>query len=161
MEEQTGKVPVLVATDVAARGLDVRTLKAVVNYDMPGSLDMYIHRVGRTGRQGAPGQSFTFFTRNFSGMAPSLVQLLRARRLLTTAHLTHQPIRPPCAATAGSLPSPRAACISAYIFDKAAIFRSWRERLTDARAAPPRVLRSSAAVVAARLWIRTSRSSLA
>ena len=67
---------VLVATDVAARGLDVRTLRAVVNYDMPGSLDMYIHRVGRTGRQGAPGQSFTFFTRNFAGMAPSLVQLL-------------------------------------------------------------------------------------
>ena len=58
------KAQVMVATDVAARGLDIRSLPFVVNYDFPSSMETYIHRVGRTGRLAAYGHSFSFFTRN-------------------------------------------------------------------------------------------------
>ena len=54
----------MVATDVAARGLDISALPYVVNYDFPSSLETYIHRVGRTGRLAANGHAFSFFTRN-------------------------------------------------------------------------------------------------
>ncbi len=49
---QRGKFPILVATDVAARGLDVRGLSCVINFDAAKSLDAHIHRIGRTGREG-------------------------------------------------------------------------------------------------------------
>lgn len=55
-----GKVQVLVATDVAARGLDVSDVSHVINYQMPRTMDSYIHRVGRTGRAGKTGQAYTF-----------------------------------------------------------------------------------------------------
>ena len=59
---KNGKLPVLVATDVASRGLDVKGLLAVVNYDMPGSTEDYVHRIGRTGRAGLTGESYTFLS---------------------------------------------------------------------------------------------------
>ncbi len=55
-----GRVPVLVATDVAARGLDISTVTHVVNYDVPTSPDTYVHRIGRTGRIGRSGRAITF-----------------------------------------------------------------------------------------------------
>jgi ATP-dependent RNA helicase DeaD len=55
-----GRVPLLVATDVAARGLDITTVTHVVNYDVPTSPDTYVHRIGRTGRIGATGRAITF-----------------------------------------------------------------------------------------------------
>ncbi|CAB4938569.1 unannotated protein [freshwater metagenome] len=55
-----GRVPVLVATDVAARGLDISTVTHVVNYDVPTSPDVYVHRIGRTGRVGRSGRAVTF-----------------------------------------------------------------------------------------------------
>jgi ATP-dependent RNA helicase RhlE len=55
-----GRYDVLVATDIAARGLDVEALGHVVNFDVPGASDDYIHRVGRTGRMEATGEAFTF-----------------------------------------------------------------------------------------------------
>jgi len=57
---KTNKVTVLVATDVAARGIDVKDITHVINYSVPQSYDDYIHRVGRAGRAGRPGQAFTF-----------------------------------------------------------------------------------------------------
>lgn len=57
---KSGKVKVLVATDVAARGLDVSDVTHVINYQLPGSIDSYIHRIGRTGRAGKKGKAFTF-----------------------------------------------------------------------------------------------------
>ena len=56
-----GRVPVLIATDVAARGLDVSTVTHVVNFDVPTSPDVYVHRIGRTGRIGRSGRSVTFY----------------------------------------------------------------------------------------------------
>ena len=52
----------MVATDVAARGLDVNNVVAVINYDFPNGVEDYVHRIGRTGRAGATGESYTFFT---------------------------------------------------------------------------------------------------
>ena len=60
---------VLVATDVAARGLDIKDLSMVVNYDIPHSQETYTHRIGRTGRAGAEGLAFTFFSEYRTDMA--------------------------------------------------------------------------------------------
>lgn len=57
---KTGKIKVLVATDVAARGIDISDITHVVNYQTPTSIDSYIHRIGRTGRAGRKGQAYTF-----------------------------------------------------------------------------------------------------
>jgi ATP-dependent RNA helicase DeaD len=57
---KAGRVPILVATDVAARGLDISTVTHVVNYDVPVSPDVYVHRIGRTGRVGRSGRAITF-----------------------------------------------------------------------------------------------------
>ncbi len=59
---RAGKVKVLVATDVAARGIDIADLPVVVNYDLPRSADDYVHRIGRTGRAGASGLAVSFVT---------------------------------------------------------------------------------------------------
>jgi len=59
-----GRFPVLVATDIAARGIDVEALAHVVNFDVPAVPDDYIHRVGRTGRAEATGDAFTFVSRD-------------------------------------------------------------------------------------------------
>jgi ATP-dependent RNA helicase DeaD len=57
---KSGRVPILVATDVAARGLDISTVTHVVNFDVPTSPDVYVHRIGRTGRVGRSGRAITF-----------------------------------------------------------------------------------------------------
>jgi ATP-dependent RNA helicase DeaD len=56
-----GRLPLLVATDVAARGLDISGVSHVINYDIPTSPDVYVHRIGRTGRVGRSGRAITFF----------------------------------------------------------------------------------------------------
>jgi ATP-dependent RNA helicase RhlE len=58
-----GKYQILVATDIAARGIDVSKISHVINYDMPDTVDAYTHRVGRTGRASRTGDAFTFVTR--------------------------------------------------------------------------------------------------
>lgn len=60
---RSGRVRILVATDVAARGIDVSGIDAVVNYDIPEESDSYVHRIGRTGRAGSSGVAFTFIYR--------------------------------------------------------------------------------------------------
>jgi ATP-dependent RNA helicase DeaD len=56
-----GRTPLLVATDVAARGLDISTVSHVINFDVPNSPDVYVHRIGRTGRVGRSGRAITFY----------------------------------------------------------------------------------------------------
>ncbi len=57
---KAGEIPVLVATDVAARGLDVNDLEMVINYDLPVEAENYVHRIGRTARAGKSGKAYTF-----------------------------------------------------------------------------------------------------
>ena len=57
---RSGKTDILIATDVAARGIDVDDVEAVFNYDIPQDDEYYVHRIGRTGRAGRTGRSFTF-----------------------------------------------------------------------------------------------------
>ena len=72
---KSGQTPVLVATDVAARGLDIPNVGAVVNYDFPTGVEDYIHRIGRTGRAGNTGESYTFFTYEDGKHARELAQV--------------------------------------------------------------------------------------
>jgi ATP-dependent RNA helicase DeaD len=58
---KSGRTPLLVATDVAARGLDISNISHVINFDVPTSPDVYVHRIGRTGRVGRSGRAITFY----------------------------------------------------------------------------------------------------
>lgn len=73
---KAGVCPVLVATSVAARGLDVKQLKLVVNYDAPNHLEDYVHRAGRTGRAGNTGTAVTFVTGEQDNCAPGIAKAL-------------------------------------------------------------------------------------
>jgi len=55
-----GSVQIVIATDVAARGIDIPDITHVINYDMPSTYDTYVHRIGRTGRASAKGKALTF-----------------------------------------------------------------------------------------------------
>jgi len=75
-EFRSGKANVMVATDVAARGLDVKDIKFVINYDFPNNLEDYIHRIGRTGRANMTGTAITFFTADNHKSAKGLMDVL-------------------------------------------------------------------------------------
>jgi ATP-dependent RNA helicase DBP3 len=72
------EVSLLVATDVAARGLDIPNVKAVINVTFPLTTEDYVHRIGRTGRAGADGISITLFTEHDKGLAGGLINVLKA-----------------------------------------------------------------------------------
>ncbi len=74
---RTGRTPIMVATAVAARGLDIPNVTHVVNYDLPSDIDDYVHRIGRTGRAGNTGVSTAFFNRGNRNIVKELVELLR------------------------------------------------------------------------------------
>jgi ATP-dependent RNA helicase DDX46/PRP5 len=74
---KAGVVPILIATSVAARGLDVKQLKLVVNYDAPNHLEDYVHRAGRTGRAGNTGTAVTFLTEEQDRYAVDISKALR------------------------------------------------------------------------------------
>jgi ATP-dependent RNA helicase RhlE len=57
-----GSLQILVATDIAARGIDVASISHVINYDIPSTVEAYIHRIGRTGRAAKEGEAFTLIT---------------------------------------------------------------------------------------------------
>ena len=81
---RTGACRVLIATDIAARGIDIRELPLVVNFDLPEVAETYVHRIGRTGRAGSAGQALSF-------CAPEERELLDAILKLTGLTLTEQP----------------------------------------------------------------------
>ncbi|MEE8318430.1 MAG: DEAD/DEAH box helicase [Dehalococcoidales bacterium] len=73
---RNGSIKILVATDIAARGIDILSISHVINYDMPESTDDYIHRIGRTGRVEKTGEALTFVTNVDAGKIRALEQLL-------------------------------------------------------------------------------------
>ncbi|CAK5268779.1 unnamed protein product [Mycena citricolor] len=76
-EFKASRSPILIATDVASRGLDVKDVRYVINYDFPNNCEDYIHRIGRTGRAGMKGTSYTYFTTDNAKSARELVGILR------------------------------------------------------------------------------------
>ncbi|CAM6035875.1 unnamed protein product [Sphagnum compactum] len=74
---RTGVTPILVATDVAARGLDIPHVAHVVNFDLPSDIDDYVHRIGRTGRAGKSGLATAFFNEKDSSLARPLSELMQ------------------------------------------------------------------------------------
>ncbi|RKO84209.1 P-loop containing nucleoside triphosphate hydrolase protein [Blyttiomyces helicus] len=73
---KTGDTNILIATSVAARGLDVKQLKIVINYECPNHMEDYVHRVGRTGRAGQKGTAYTFITPEQDRFAGDIVKAL-------------------------------------------------------------------------------------
>ncbi|KZF20115.1 DEAD-domain-containing protein [Xylona heveae TC161] len=73
-----GKVPLLVATDVAARGLDIPAVKMVINVTFPLTVEDYVHRIGRTGRAGQDGAAITLFTEHDKAQSGALINVLKA-----------------------------------------------------------------------------------
>ena len=77
---RVGRMPILVATSVASRGLDIKDVRHVINYDMPKEVDDYVHRIGRTGRVGNLGKATSFFdaeSNQDKDIAPALVKILK------------------------------------------------------------------------------------
>jgi len=71
-----GITPVMVATDVASRGLDIPNVTQVINYDLPTNIDDYVHRIGRTGRAGNTGNALSFLNEKNSGLIRELREML-------------------------------------------------------------------------------------
>ena len=76
-EFRDSKSPIMIATDVASRGLDVKDIVYVINYDLPNQIEDYVHRIGRTGRAGAKGHSYTFFTEDKARLAKDLIGIMK------------------------------------------------------------------------------------
>src|SRR5690349_20189141 len=86
-----GEVDVMVATDVAARGLDIADLPAVFNFDVPFNAEDYVHRIGRTGRAGASGLAVTLVTREDARLMADLEKLLKKKVELEPLELDETP----------------------------------------------------------------------
>ena len=76
MASADGRHKILVATDIAARGIDVLRISHVINYDMPDNIDAYIHRIGRTGRVDKKGDAFSLITNADAPIVQTLEQVL-------------------------------------------------------------------------------------
>ncbi len=87
---KNGRYRVLVATDIAARGIDVKGIELVVNYDLPDDADNYIHRIGRTGRAGREGKAISFATPDQGGDVNQIERIMKR----TLAVRTHPEIMP-------------------------------------------------------------------
>ena len=90
-----GRADVLVATDVAARGLDVRSIRQVINFDMPSNMEDYVHRIGRTGRAGSKGAAYSFLNpRDDERLVKKICKVLAEPSLVVLP--AAKPAGPPC-----------------------------------------------------------------
>ncbi len=90
---KAGSVDVMVATDVAARGLDIADLPAVFNFDVPFNAEDYVHRIGRTGRAGASGLAVTLVTRDDARLMADIEKLIKKKVELEALELDEAPPR--------------------------------------------------------------------
>ena len=81
-----GEVNILIATDVAARGLDIKDLDAVVNFDLPNIPETYVHRIGRTGRAGEIGTSYSLCSADEKPYLASIQKLINTHISVETEH---------------------------------------------------------------------------
>lgn len=86
---KSDKTPILIATDIAARGIDVKEIELVVNYDLPENSEDYVHRIGRTGRAGAEGKAVSFADPSQRGKLLQIERLIR--KTVPTTKLTNIP----------------------------------------------------------------------
>ena len=93
---RTGSMRVLVATDLASRGIDVDGITHVINYDLPHEPESYVHRIGRTGRAGAAGTAWSFCGADERGCLLAIEKLIR-RRLFVDADHPYHAVRAPSA----------------------------------------------------------------
>jgi ATP-dependent RNA helicase RhlE len=101
---RTGEYQIMVATDIAARGLDIEGISHVINYDMPDTVDAYIHRIGRTGRAARTGDAFTLVTSEDGLSVEAIERVLGGRLERATLRgfdyqspkpaRTHRPVKP-------------------------------------------------------------------
>lgn len=84
---KSNQVRLLVATDVASRGLDIPDVTCVVNFQVPQNIDSYCHRIGRTGRAGRKGDAYTFMSRRDGGIAADIIDYLRRCKMDVPAEL--------------------------------------------------------------------------
>ena len=92
---KAGTVDVLVATDVAARGLDIVDLPAVFNFDVPYNAEDYVHRIGRTGRAGASGLAITLVSRDDTRLVADIEKLIHKKIEIEPLELDGAAVRPP------------------------------------------------------------------
>lgn len=85
---KNGSIPVLLATDLASRGLDIKSLPWVINYDFPKDFGLYAHRVGRTGRADRTGSALTFLTSERDRAAAPLIRILRRSKQVVPSELS-------------------------------------------------------------------------
>ncbi|MFN7731199.1 MAG: DEAD/DEAH box helicase [Pirellula sp.] len=117
-----GQLDILVATDVVGRGIDVSSISHIINYDLPGDCDDYVHRVGRTGRMGRSGIAFSFVTKDEGELLTEIEQ--RINRLLERDPLSE----PPPTRTLPTMPPPSPRSFEANFGEAAPVGESKRPR---------------------------------
>jgi ATP-dependent RNA helicase DeaD len=137
---RSGKIDILVATDVAARGLDVERVSHIVNYDVPHDTESYVHRVGRTGRAGRKGDAILFVTPRERGM------------LYAIERATRQPIEQMSLPTVAQVNDQRIARFMQRICDTLAAdgldeFRTLIERVEQSQDTPARDIAAALAKI--------------
>lgn len=103
---RTGRIRTLVATDVAARGIDVKNITLVVNYDLPEEAEAYVHRIGRTARAGESGLAISFCASDELGYIPPIERRIKRTIPLQTAHPYHADELEKAYANRNNIPKP-------------------------------------------------------
>ncbi|KAN0050505.1 hypothetical protein ACTA71_003631 [Dictyostelium dimigraforme] len=103
---KNGNVPIMIATDVASRGLDIKDIRYVVNYDFPNTIEVYIHRIGRTARAGASGSSYSLLTTDNARLANELIKVLTEAKQKIPIELSNLSVTPSTASSSTKRFSP-------------------------------------------------------
>ena len=102
---KTGRIQVLVATDIAARGIDIDNISHVINYDLPNEPESYVHRIGRTARAGAEGTAYSFCAAEDRDFLRDIERLTRTK--IETLEHPHHSERAKMAVGTAARPPPR------------------------------------------------------
>jgi ATP-dependent RNA helicase DeaD len=116
------QIPVLVATDLAARGIDVRQISHIVNYDLPQDPQAYVHRIGRTARMGATGKAITFVSMDEGGQLTEVEKLINKEvQMLTIGDFRPRPASPAPVSVSSPAPSVAAPASAAAVAESPSV----------------------------------------